>query len=76
MTRGWPARYPVVLLAALAVFVCYMDRVVMSITMRGLFSTPSVSANAVHSAQTIQPLGLSLIIAKRSGDTKIRIMVT
>ena len=32
MTRGWPARYPVVLLAALAVFVCYMDRVVMSIT--------------------------------------------
>jgi len=28
---GWPARYRVVLLAALAVFICYMDRVVISV---------------------------------------------
>jgi MFS family permease len=30
-SRGWPARYTVILLAALAVFICYMDRVVISI---------------------------------------------
>lgn len=29
--RRWPARYTVMLLAALAVFVCYMDRVIMSV---------------------------------------------
>lgn len=29
---SWPARYTVLVLAALAVFVCYMDRVVMSVT--------------------------------------------
>ena len=27
----WPARYTVVLLAAIAVFICYMDRVIMSV---------------------------------------------
>jgi MFS transporter, ACS family, solute carrier family 17 (sodium-dependent inorganic phosphate cotransporter), other len=31
LPRRWPARYTVVLLAALAVFVCYMDRVIMSV---------------------------------------------
>lgn len=29
--RRWPARYTVVLLAAFAVFICYMDRVVISV---------------------------------------------
>ncbi|MGE0621094.1 MAG: ACS family MFS transporter [Pseudomonadales bacterium] len=29
--RGWPVRYSVVLLAAIAVFICYMDRVVISV---------------------------------------------
>ena len=28
---GWPARYSIIVLAALAVFICYMDRVVISI---------------------------------------------
>ena len=28
---GWPARYTIVLMAALAVFICYMDRVIISI---------------------------------------------
>lgn len=30
-SRGWPARYTIIMLAALAVFVCYMDRVIISI---------------------------------------------
>jgi len=29
--RRWPARYTVVLLAAIAVFICYMDRVIISV---------------------------------------------
>ena len=29
--RGWPTRYSVVLLAAIAVFICYMDRVIISV---------------------------------------------
>ena len=29
---GWPARYTVTLLAAIAVFICYMDRVIVSVT--------------------------------------------
>lgn len=29
--RGWPARYTVMLLAAIAVFICYMDRVIISV---------------------------------------------
>ena len=28
---GWPARYTIIVLAALAVFICYMDRVIISI---------------------------------------------
>jgi ACS family sodium-dependent inorganic phosphate cotransporter len=28
---AWPARYPIVLLAAVAVFICYMDRVIISV---------------------------------------------
>jgi ACS family sodium-dependent inorganic phosphate cotransporter len=28
---GWPTRYTVVLLAASAVFICYMDRVIISV---------------------------------------------
>ncbi|MFT7651062.1 MAG: ACS family sodium-dependent inorganic phosphate cotransporter, partial [Candidatus Azotimanducaceae bacterium] len=30
-SSGWPARYTIILLAALAVFICYMDRVIISI---------------------------------------------
>jgi len=30
-TGGWPARYSIIVLAALAVFICYMDRVIISI---------------------------------------------
>ena len=29
--RAWPARYTVMLLAAVAVFICYMDRVIISV---------------------------------------------
>lgn len=31
VSSGWPTRYTIVLLAALAVFICYMDRVIISI---------------------------------------------
>jgi MFS family permease len=31
ISHGWPTRYTILLLAALAVFVCYMDRVIISI---------------------------------------------
>lgn len=30
-TRAWPVRYNVILLAAVAVFICYMDRVIISV---------------------------------------------
>ena len=30
-TTGWPARYNIIALAAAAVFICYMDRVIVSI---------------------------------------------
>jgi ACS family sodium-dependent inorganic phosphate cotransporter len=36
-SSGWPARYTIILLATLAVFICYMDRVIISIAVLSSF---------------------------------------